>query len=72
MYHITARTEALREGGERMKITIEISAKEIADLLHCAEDRPTMEDVKQEGFKALAAELRKHHVPFDAHTHEEP
>ena len=55
-----------------MKITIEISAKEIADLLHCAEDRPTMEDVKQEGFKALAAELRKHHVPFDAHTHEEP
>lgn len=55
-----------------MKITIEIDTKEIADLLHRAENRPTMEEVKQEVFGALAAELKKRRVPFDAHTHEEP
>ena len=51
---------------------IEIDTEEIADLLHCVENRPTIEDVKQEVFGALATELKKHRAPFDAHTHEEP
>lgn len=55
-----------------MRIIIEIDVKELADLMHHAENRPTMEDVKQEVFGALATELKKHRAPSDAHTHEEP